>query len=253
MDKKIIINNLNIFYTEYGKGNKNILLLHGWGQSHSFWTELAKKLGKDYHIYALDLPGFGMSQEPTYTWSIKNYAEFTNQFVMKLDMTNPIIIGHSFGGRIAIVYASKFPTKKLVLYSTSGGVSEISLGKLFHRYVIVKIGKYLFPNLIYKYHTQIFRPKNYLNKIILNKIRSRRMLDVYSQPFEDLQKALIKIHTSTLIIVGIKDYIANPRIGKKLNKLIKNSRLVEIPNATHFAHIEDQDNFYKKLLSFLAK
>ena len=79
------------------------------------------------------------------------------------------------------------------------------------------------------------------------------MLDIYSQPFPNLQKYFKKILAQTLIITGEKDFINPPIIGSRLNKLIKNSQLVEIPNATHFAHLENPDLFYKELNLFLAK
>jgi len=253
VDKIIKLNNLNIFYQEYGKGDKNILLFHGWGQSHVFWKDISARLSQEYHLYVLDLPGFGRSQEPPSVWNIKKYAKFIHAFVIKLQITKPILIGHSFGGRIAIIYASQFFVKKLILYSTGGGLPEKSLLKTVHKYVFVKIGKYLFPNFLYKCYSIFFRPKNYQNKIIINKKRSRRMLDIYSQPSQNLDQALDQIVAKTLIIVGQKDFITKPTIGREMHALIKNSELIKIPNATHFAHIEAPNIFYETVEKFLKE
>src|SRR6266581_3158744 len=132
--KKVTISHIEVAYEEYGKGTNYIVLLHGWGQSHSFWKDLADKLSKKYHIYALDLPGFGLSQEPPSVWNLWDYAELIHKFIVKMSIKDAVIIGHSFGGRIASVYATLFPVKKLVLYS-NGGLPVISFKMKLNKYI----------------------------------------------------------------------------------------------------------------------
>lgn len=253
MDKNRTIKGIKVFYREYGKGKENIFLLHGWGQTHAFWGELIDKLQNKYHVYTLDLPGFGLSMEPLSNWNISMFAEFIHKFTLALGISNPSIIGHSFGGRIAIAYAAKFPVQKLVLYSTGGGLPEKSIKKIFYKFLVANFGKYLFPNQIYYYQTRLYKPLSYENKILINKKRSRRVLDIFSQPPEDLREKLGKIYTKTLIITGSNDFISNPKTGKMLQKAIKFSSLVEIANTTHFAHIESPHIFYSKLTNFLSE
>lgn len=248
---KIQVNNLEIFYQVYGKGDKAILLLHGWGQSHAFWTSAHKEFSKGYRVYILDLPGFGLSQEPPNIWLIKDYANFIHAFVTEVKINNPIIIGHSFGGRIATIYATKYPTEKLILYS-NGGILQKSIHTFIFKHIINQTGKYLFPNQLYKIHTTFFKPKQYQNKVIIERKRSRRILDIYTVPFPDLQKYFMKITIPTLILIGSKDFIVSPHVGRKIHDLIKNSSLVEVNNATHFAHIEAPEIFYKEVTKFLS-
>lgn len=252
MDKTITINQLDLFYQEFGHGKQNLLLLHGWGQSHAFWKNIVERLAKKYHLYVLDLPGFGNSQEPPTIWTVKDYAIFIHDFVKKLHIDNPIIIGHSFGGRIASVYASLYPVHKLILYS-NGGLPLSSLRTEFNKSVVVNVGKFLFPNVLYKSHTTIFKPKEYQNKIILNTKRSRRVLDIYTQPFYNLTNYFKKITAPTLIIIGSNDYITTPKIGRQIHMHIKESQLIEIPKATHFAHWEFPNIFNKAVNNFLEK
>src|SRR5258708_9327855 len=235
--KKVTVDNLNIVYQESGNENiQTLLLLHGWGQSHSFWKDIINRYASQYHIYALDLPGFGLSQEPPTTWSLQEYANFIHKF-NALHISTPIVIGHSFGGRIAAIYASQYPTKKLVLYS-NGGLHQKSLKHTLYKYVFVNFTRHIIPNYIYVSHTRIFKPKNYYNKIFVNTARSKRVLDIYSQPSPNLKQFLEKIKTDTLIVSGKRDYIVEPSMGKRLHEIIRNSELLEVPNATHFAHIE---------------
>lgn len=247
---KKLINNLHIFYQEFGTGTNIILLLHGWGQSHAFWQKVVNRLSKKHHIFVLDLPGFGLSQEPPVAWNVKEYARFVHEFVSTLRISTPIILGHSFGGRIATLYAAQYPIKKLILYS-NGGLPQLSLRIFFFKYFINQWGKYLFPNLLYRLHTSLFKPRHYRNKIIIEKKRSRRVLDIYTLPFLNLQKYLEKIAAPTLIITGKNDYLISPHMGSRFHKAIKDSQLVQVPNAAHFAHLESPEIFYSEVERFL--
>lgn len=253
MDKNIVIDNLSTKYYEFGTGTETIVLVHGWGQSHVFWSDVVTRLKESYLIYSLDLPGFGLSDEPESTWNIDQYATFIHQFVTKLSINNPIVIGHSYGGRIAISYASRYLVKKVVLYSTGGGIPEKSLMKKLYRNVFVELAKYFIPNLIYKSHSMIFKPGSYDNTIILHIERSRRMLDIYTQKPQDLREAMAKIQTKTLVITGGKDHITNPATGRELSQRLNDSTYVEIPDATHFAHLESPRAFYSALEKFLLE
>ena len=110
----ISIKNKNVNYIQYGSG-EDIVLLHGWGQN----IEMMKPLGDcflDKRITILDFPGFGSSEEPTCAYTIYDYVEILEELLQKLEIKNPIVIGHSFGGRVAIVYASRNNVEKLVLF-----------------------------------------------------------------------------------------------------------------------------------------
>ena len=106
---KKTIKNMEINYTQYGNNKgENIILLHGWGQN----IEMMKPLGdhlEDYHITILDFPGFGESSEPNHSMTIYDYVEVLEILLDELNIHKPIIMGHSFGGRVAIVYASRNP------------------------------------------------------------------------------------------------------------------------------------------------
>jgi pimeloyl-ACP methyl ester carboxylesterase len=253
MENNIIIENLNTKYYEFGKGSETVVLIHGWGQSHAFWGDIIDKLRDKYHIFSLDLPGFGLSDEPKSIWNIDDYATFIHQFVVKLAINDTIIIGHSYGGRIAIAYASRYPISCMVLYSTGGGIPEKSLMKTLYRGVFIKLGKHIFPNLLYKSHASIFKPNSYENRVLVHTDRSRRMLDIYTQKPQDLRETMTKIQTKTLILTGGKDHITNPALGRELSQRIKHSTYVEIPDATHFAHLESPQAFYSALEKFLLE
>ena len=111
--------NINVNYEFYDNdSNENLIFLHGWGQNIAMMQPIAKPFIKKHNVLILDLPGFGESDEPTEIWSIYDYTEMVGYFVKELKLINPIIIGHSFGGKIALTYAIKYEPKKVVLLAS---------------------------------------------------------------------------------------------------------------------------------------
>ena len=108
---RLNINGNYINYVEYGKG-KPIVLLHGWGQNIEMMEPIGKKIKG--RIIIIDLPGHGKSSEPKTPLTIEDYADSIHTLLNKLKVEKPIIIGHSFGGRIGLFYASKYEVEKLV-------------------------------------------------------------------------------------------------------------------------------------------
>ena len=242
------IQGLQCFIKIYGKG-KPVILLHGWGQTYSFWESIVPLLSREYQVFVLDLPGFGYSQEPGTIWLIKDYATFLHSFVQYFKLFSPIIIGHSFGGRIAAYYTSEFPVAKLILYSASG-LGGVSMSTHFYM-IVVKLLKYIFPNQLYSFQSWIFKPEQYKNKNIVSTKRSKLMLEIYLNHYEKLEETYKKIKTPTLLIYGERDYIVKPEVGKRIQGLIGNSQITLIPNATHFSHIENPGIFIESMNYFL--
>ena len=112
----IKIDDMNINYKIIGDGDL-VVLLHGWGQNIEMMQPLVRGL-KNKKVLIIDLPGFGNSSEPNSVWSIEDYADFVNKIVNNLGYNKCSIIGHSFGGKIGLVYASKYDVDKLILLAS---------------------------------------------------------------------------------------------------------------------------------------
>ena len=112
---KIKIKGIFVNYIQYGNG-KDILLLHGWGQNIAMMKPIGDSLCSKYRITILDFPGFGESDEPDVAWTIGDYADLIKELINNLKIEKPIIMGHSFGGRVAIKYSSDNPIEKLILF-----------------------------------------------------------------------------------------------------------------------------------------
>ena len=114
---KIKVKNVLVNYIQYGEG-KDILLLHGWGQNIEMMKMLGDNFSDRFRITILDFPGFGLSEEPSESWTIKDFADMLDEFVKELGIKKPIIMGHSFGGRVAIRYSADHVVEKIVLFGS---------------------------------------------------------------------------------------------------------------------------------------
>lgn len=92
------------------------------------------------------LPRFGKSQEPPYVWGIEEYTQAVEHFFKSEQIDNPILLGHSFGGRVGILLASRNKVKKLILVDAAGIKPRRSLAYYFKVYTY-KIIKHALPVL----------------------------------------------------------------------------------------------------------
>ena len=109
---------ININYERLGnEKGKDIVLLHGWGQNIQMMKMIGEKYPKN-DVVIIDFPGHGKSEEPKEIWTLDDFTNMVHELLESLKIKNPILIGHSFGGKIALIYASKYETKKLILFGS---------------------------------------------------------------------------------------------------------------------------------------
>ena len=123
------IKDVYVNFIQYGnKSGKNIVLLHGWGQNIEMMDPIGNKLKKNNRVIIVDLPGFGLSEEPKSVWTLSDYVSCIKTLLDSLNVKNPILIGHSFGGKISILYASKYKVDKLILLPIGNNVGKEFIG-----------------------------------------------------------------------------------------------------------------------------
>lgn len=239
---KITIRNININYIQYGSG-KDIVLLHGWGQNIEMMKPLGDRLQKKYKITILDFPGFGGSDEPSEAFGIDDYTSVLDEFLKKLNIKKPIIMGHSFGGRVAIAYSSKNEVEKLVLFGSPCVRTykepnlKLKILKMLKKVPVIK-------NLegFAKKHmgSRDYRNASSIMRETLVKVVNR-----------DLSDEASKIEAPTLLIWGSNDQEAPLEDAKKMEKIIKDAGLIVFPNCTHYAYLENLGQVIKILNEFL--
>lgn len=230
---------IEIHYKTYGNSKKSIVILPGWGNTKDTFANIINLLKDKYKIYIVDYPFFGDSPIPNRELTIYDYSELIYNFIKHNHINNPIIIAHSFGGRISSILIGKYKLKvnKLILFDVAG-IKRFNL-KLFIKKTIYKLLKkltYLLPKCI-----QV----NIRNKLLL-KFSSNDYLNIPSimkKTFqniikEDLRKYYKNINTETLIIWGDNDLDTPLKDGIYLNKIIKNSALIIYKNSNHFSYLD---------------
>jgi len=231
---------IKIHYKKEGLNGPAIILLHGWGQSLETFDFLIKHLKENYQVFALDLPGFGKSDQPTKSLSIDDYVKTLKNFISHEKITDFILLGHSLGGRIAIKYSANNRVRKLVLINSAGIRPKRSLDYYFrvYRYKLMKKLGRTNPNAgsaDYRSATSVM--KGTLSLVVK----------------EDLKQYADIIKAETLIIWGSDDQVTPLKDAYTFLNLIDNSDLAIIPGTGHFCYLENKAYFLMIVNSFLLR
>ena len=107
--KHLVRDGVKLFYTDEGRGNPPIVLVHGWTCDHSYFEPQRKHLSKRHRVITVDLRGHGRSDKPKQEYSISGFADDIAWLCEQLKVKKPVVIGHSMGGMIALEVASRHP------------------------------------------------------------------------------------------------------------------------------------------------
>jgi pimeloyl-ACP methyl ester carboxylesterase len=253
-EERILIEDLKVNYKIAGQGPA-ILVLHGWGGSSGSWSEVQKILAaRGYTVVCPDFPGFGKSIFPKRPWGIDDYSRLVLNFSKKLGLEEFFLLGHSFGGRVAIRFAIQYPEKlkSLILCNSAGIKPKLGLkAKLI--YWIAKIGNAIFtPRHIARFKDtarNIFY--SFLHKKDYVKAKGVMKETIKMALADDLLPDLEKIKMRTLIVWGGKDKMVPPKYAETMKKNIKNSRLEIFPKVGHSPHLEAPEKLSELILKFL--
>lgn len=237
------IHDTTIHYIQYGnEQGKDYVLLHGWGQNIEMMKMLGDPFQKEYHITILDLPGFGESEEPNYVWSIFDYVEYLHAFLESLSIKKPIIVGHSFGGKLALLYASMYPVEKLVLLAPT--FKKSTKDTSMKTKVLKTLKKVPGLNKLESFAKKHIGSTDYRNA----SVTMRQILTKHIQT--DIQEECKKIKCPSLIIWGTKDEAVPYSNAKELENLISDAGVVTYEGCTHYAYLERLDQTIQVLKSF---
>ncbi len=244
------INDQQIYFQKLGLG-KDLIILHGWGQDVSSFWSVSEKLKGDFTCWLIDLPGFGRSETPQKDFTNADYAKVIKGFIEDQKIQKPHILGHSVGGRITIKLTSLYPeiVEKIILEDAAGIKPKQDAIKPF-LYIGAKVFNLIIPNFFkikQKLRTKFYASleADYINAGDM-KGTLTNLLD------EDLTPDLPKIKNDTLLIWGEKDRAVPLLDGKKMYRLIPNSRIEVFDNIGHFPHLENQELFVQFVKDYLS-
>lgn len=246
--QKTILNWLSTSYCTSKNISKDgsLLFLHWWWQNYQSFEKIYKILDKNNISYIwLDFPGFGMTDFPKTDFEIFDYANFTRDFIEKLDLKNPTLVGHSFGWRVSIILWADYENiDKIVLI----WAAWVKLKWSPNRQKIVKIAKIIFspPGLskIWEKIKNKFSSRDYL--------RAWKLKNIFLKVINtDLTEYLPKINKTTLLLRWLQDTETPLSDWELMNKLIPDSNLEIWENWTHFVFQEYPEEIAEKIIEFI--
>lgn len=218
---------------------KQVVVIHGWKTNLHHIEPLSDLLSSYAHVYALDLPGHGLSTVPEEVWGMREFAESLKEFLDSKNLKKVILVGHSFGGKTIIKFSSMYPEyiEKIVLLGASGIRPVPALKKRIRNLFLSFLRKLIrFKNTklgmkIYeRWYIPTFASRDYLN--------AGPMTNTFVKTVnEELFTELENIKVPTLLIWGENDDESPLSVGKKMHELIKGSKLIALPGQGHFPYI----------------
>ena len=267
--KYVSVNNRNIGYLEQGKGSP-LLLIHGWTACKESFIPIIDKLKHKYRLIALDLPGYGDSEELKQEHSLDNITNFLSDFTTATKLKKVNVFGTSIGATLALKFAlaNNHQVNNLILQAPVFSREQLKGGKIAPKiflnpvaYPIIKqmakikpIRNYYFEGHIKdRLNKKLPRAYNYVDpeykeqaEVIISQVVNIFKNHTSNKSVTELGLSLLKINTNitknftnkTLITWGDKDNMLNIEWGRRLHKQILNSEFHPIKNSTHFMMLE---------------
>lgn len=245
------VRNLDIYYEQAGQGPE-VVLLHGWGYDCTLLRPLFEYLAQTHRVTMLDFPGHGRSPEPLGVYTVYDFAALTAELLEALQIEKAVLLGHSFGCRVAIILGAQKPelVSKLVLCGAAGIKPKRSAG-YYYRIYSYKAMKKILSLPVFSEGTAEEYGKNKGSEDY------RKLSGTMKQTFsrvvnEDLTPLLPRIQASTLLLWGERDTATPLYMARKMEELIPDCGLVIYPGMGHYAFLEGLPRTCRILDSFLG-
>jgi 4,5:9,10-diseco-3-hydroxy-5,9,17-trioxoandrosta-1(10),2-diene-4-oate hydrolase len=269
--KFIWVRGMRIRYIVNGGGSP-VLLLHGFGQFLEVWWFNIGPLSEQYQVYAMDLPGHGLSDKPVVDYTLSFTTEFIIGFMEALGIGRASLIGHSMGGAICLGAAISFPDKvDKIIPVDSGGLSE-KVPLLYRLCTLPILGDILIrptvkagvrhrierafynPDLVSEEMVNLnyeFLKMHGVKDTMLSILRSGASI---SGPYPEaiITDKLHLIKSPTLLIHGAQDEVVPLEYAQNACRLIPDCSLEIIDECGHCPHLEKASEFNEAVISFLG-
>ncbi len=272
----VTIHGHDVSYRRAGDpADESVLLIHGLAGSSKTWDAAIEDLAGDYDVIAPDLLGHGESAKPRGDYSLGAFASGLRDMLAMLDVASVTVVGHSFGGGVAMQLAYQYPhlIDRLVLVGSGGLGREVSP---LLRMLALPGAEYLMPlgvpGFVVDRASEIGR---FLGR---RNIRSERLGEMWrayaslagaenraafvktmrgviepgGQTVSATDRLYLAARVPMMIVWGDKDGVIPVEHAIRAHEAIENSRLEILEGVGHFPHVEAPDQFSAALLDFMA-
>lgn len=255
MQKDIKIDGINIHYDDEGpETGLPVILMHGWGCDGKTVKSISDILSGSLHVFNIDLPGHGESDEPESVWGVEDYSRLIEKFIALNNIDQPSLIGHSFGGRIAIVVGSRNPIRKMVLVDAAGVKPKRSF-EYYRKVYIFKTFKKMAPFIFGKKKAkELIDRMRKKNSSADYRNASPVMRGILSKCVnEDLQHLMPSIKSPVLLVWGENDTATPMRDARIMENKIPDAGLVSFPGCGHYSFLDNPFGFKAVLKEFFKE
>ena len=222
-----------LFYLHRKGSTLPVIFLHGIGASLKTWSKLIPYLPKELDVYLLDFLGHGRSDAPEIDYDVMTQVNALEEMIGEIGIKVPILFGHSYGGWVAILYATMHSTKSLIIEDCAGVGSQVEN-------LTASGAKSEYRQNLISGSIKIGANERVIRSIISNSDKYLLNKDI-----------LLKLKENVLLIWGEDDDLVDLSYGKEMESGITNSELIIIPKAGHVPHITKPEDVARALANFL--
>ncbi|HKB67228.1 MAG TPA: alpha/beta hydrolase [Pyrinomonadaceae bacterium] len=264
----IDVDGVKIHYQEKGTGTP-LVLLHGYTSSTYSWKDVFAPLSKSFHVIAVDLKGFGLSEKPDGDYTRRAQAALVAHLLAQLNIDKVWLCGSSMGGEVALNVAVANPQRVAgLILIDSAGVEVPGSGSLAPSYLLIPVIGRVLTALALRSDKLVREglEKSFYDR---SKVTNDRVA-AYYLPLKTrggqlaalrartqagqfpVEPELGRINVETLILWGAQDALIPVAAGHKLNTLIKRSKLVTFENCGHLPQEEMPARTIDEITRFIA-
>jgi pimeloyl-ACP methyl ester carboxylesterase len=221
---------------QLGSNGHPLIMMHGWGQNLRALQPMAELLADKAQIHVLDLPGFGKTPPPPEDWNTTQYADRVLAYLDEQGVERTDLLGHSFGGRVSMRLAHKYPDRvRSIIMINSGGLQRQRTFQQQLRGKWIKTMRNAFKvspvnrQELLDWHSQKYGSRDYLNAGVLQGTLVKTVS-------EDVTEIVKQIQAPVLLLWGEADTETPVEMAHRYHSLFPKSELITVPRRDHFMY-----------------